>query len=168
MNGERLEQTLTEALRANASALLRYFESRLELDDAPDALSEVMVTAWRRVRDLPPDEVEQRMWLFGIARHVLANARRAALRKWRLADRLRAVPVVQDDSEQREREAEVTQALSELEDDDAELVRLVHWDGFTLAESARLLGIPSSTARGRYQRIRAELRRALTHEEQLR
>ncbi|WP_363551298.1 sigma factor-like helix-turn-helix DNA-binding protein [Microbacterium sp. LWH12-1.2] len=34
-------------------------------------------------------------------------------------------------------------------------------DGFTLAEAADVLGIPSSTARGRYPRAREQLRAAL-------
>ncbi|WP_415127831.1 sigma factor-like helix-turn-helix DNA-binding protein [Microbacterium sp.] len=39
----------------------------------------------------------------------------------------------------------------------AELVTLVHWDGFTIAEAGLLQGVPASTARGRYQRARARL-----------
>ena len=28
----------------------------------------------------------------------------------------------------------------------AELVRLVHWDGFTITDAAQVMGIPASTA----------------------
>ncbi|MBM7831937.1 putative DNA-binding protein (UPF0251 family) [Agromyces cerinus] len=40
-------------------------------------------------------------------------------------------------------------------------VRLVLWDGFTVAEAATILGISETTARGRYQRARARLRELL-------
>ena len=56
---------------------------------------------------------------------------------------------------------ELRDAIDRLDGDLAELVRLVHWDGFTLAEAAVLLDIPSSTARGRYQRARKALQHAL-------
>jgi RNA polymerase sigma-70 factor (ECF subfamily) len=57
--------------------------------------------------------------------------------------------------------AEVRDAISALHPDLAELVRLVHWDGFSLADAAAVVGIPASTARGRYQRAKDELRVAL-------
>jgi DNA-directed RNA polymerase specialized sigma24 family protein len=41
------------------------------------------------------------------------------------------------------------------------VVRLVHWDGFTLGEAAALEGIPASTARSRYARAKRELAVAL-------
>jgi DNA-directed RNA polymerase specialized sigma24 family protein len=37
------------------------------------------------------------------------------------------------------------------------LVRLVHWEGFTLADAAQLINIPAATARGRYARARSLL-----------
>jgi RNA polymerase sigma-70 factor (ECF subfamily) len=40
----------------------------------------------------------------------------------------------------------------------------VHWDGFSVAEAAALLGIPASTARGRHQRAKDDLRAALSIE----
>jgi len=43
----------------------------------------------------------------------------------------------------------------------AELVRLVHWDGLTITDAAEVLGIPASTAQGRYQRAKELLRLAL-------
>ncbi|MBN0038924.1 hypothetical protein JN535_01895 [Cellulosimicrobium cellulans] len=38
-----------------------------------------------------------------------------------------------------------------------ELVRLVHWDGFTLAQAAEVAGIRASTARTHYARARVAL-----------
>lgn len=58
--------------------------------------------------------------------------------------------------------AEVRDAIDRLPTDLAEIVRLVHWGGFTIAEAATLTGTPASTARGRNQRAREVLRDALT------
>src|SRR6478609_6644829 len=57
--------------------------------------------------------------------------------------------------------ADVRDAIARLDPDLAELVRLVHWERLTLVQAAELLGIPDSTARGRYARAKEELRVAL-------
>jgi RNA polymerase sigma-70 factor (ECF subfamily) len=41
------------------------------------------------------------------------------------------------------------------------LVRLVHWERFSIAEAAEVLGVPASTARGRYAQAKDVLRAAL-------
>lgn len=153
---------LASALEASASDLLSYLERRVGPDDAPDLLGETMVVAWRRVRDLPDDPERVRMWLFGIARGTLQNHARGERRRWALADRIRRHTGRNAVSPPSDAGAEVRDAISRLEPALAELVRLVHWDGFSLTDAADLLGIPASTARGRYQRAKTELRAALS------
>ncbi len=160
MPADAAAERLSEELAANAPDLLAYFERRVAPHDAADLLAEVMLTAWRRVRELPADPERARMWLFITARNVLANAERGERRRWRLANRLRLLlgtPSAPDAAEG----AEVRDAIARLAPDAAELIRLVHWDGLSLAEAAEVIGIPASTARGRYQRAKAELREAL-------
>ncbi|MGU7670337.1 RNA polymerase sigma factor, partial [Escherichia coli] len=91
---------------------------------------------------------------------VLANADRSARRRWRLANRLRLL-IHPADAAPADHGAEVRDAVARLDPELAELVRLVHWDGFSLAEAAELMSITASTARGRYARAKDELRRAL-------
>lgn len=43
---------------------------------------------------------------------------------------------------------------------------LVHWDGFSIADAARLLSINNSTARTRYGRALRRLERTLQHRDQ--
>lgn len=155
---------LTAVVEANASDLLAYLARRVGPDDAPDLLGETMVVAWRRVRDLPPEAEHARMWLFGIARGTLLNHARGQRRRWALADRIRLEPTADRSGPSADAGAEVRDAIARLDSEQAELVRLVHWDGFTLAEAAELLGIPASTARGRHQRAKDELRAALSIE----
>lgn len=151
---------MIDRLTANSADLLDYFRRRLGPEDAADALAEVMVVAWRRERTCPADPLEARLWLFGIARLVLANAQRGAVRRTRLGARLRST--LRAAAPASDSGLEVRDALDRLDAPLAELVRLIHWDGFAIAEAARLLGIPASTARGRYQRARELLREALT------
>ena len=56
---------------------------------------------------------------------------------------------------------DLVEAVEALPVELAELVRLVHWDGFSLTEAAELVGVGSSTARSRYARARELLREAL-------
>ena len=157
---------LESAYEANAPDLLSYFGRRLIIPaDAADLLSETFIVAWRRGDRMPVEPEQARMWLFGVARRVLANAARSAARHSDLTDRLRAhleaLPTEHVDAEI----LDIREALDALPDDRSELVRLVLWDGFTLPEAATVLGISESTARGRYQRARAQLRELL-HEHQ--
>lgn len=152
---------LTCALEQSASDLLAYLERRVGADDAPDLLGETMVVAWRRVRELPPDAERARMGLFGIARGTLSNHARGQRWRWALADRLRLQVRESASAPPADEGTDVRDAIDRLEPDLAELVRLVHWERLSLADAAELIGIPASTARGRYQRAKEQLRTAL-------
>lgn len=75
--------------RANYDDLLRFAVRRTaDPADAADVVADVMTVAWRRRADLPaPDEC--RLWLFGVARKVLANQQRGEARRSLMAARLR-------------------------------------------------------------------------------
>ncbi|TDE95154.1 RNA polymerase sigma factor [Occultella glacieicola] len=156
----RAEAILQDVLTTSARDLLRYCEYRLGPDEAEDVLSEVLVAAWRRADDLPDNGHDARLWLFGIARNTVLNARRSGRRRSNLGHQLRRH---HDGTDARAADAglDVRDAVDRLEPDLAELIRTVHWDGFTVAEAARVLDIPSSTATSRYQRARTMLRRSL-------
>ncbi|MFK4789406.1 RNA polymerase sigma factor [Microbacterium sp. ZW T5_56] len=153
-------QRLTAALHESNADLLRYLHRRVGADDAPDLLGETLLIAWRRVDDVPTDPVQARMWLFGLARGTLLNHARGQRRRLALADRIRshissAVTAPADDG------GEVRDAIERLKPKLAEIIQLVHWDGFTLAQAAEIIGIPAATARSRYARAKEELRAAL-------
>ena len=158
------DEPLTRALESSASDLLAYLERRVGADDAPDLLGETMVVAWRRVKELPSDDERARMWLFGIARGTLLNHSRGQRRRWALADRIRLQVRESATAPPADEGAEVRDAIDRLEPELAELIRLVHWERLSVADAAGLLGIPASTARGRYQRAKDQLRAALRQE----
>jgi len=144
-------------------ALFAYFARRvISTDDAADLTSEVLLTMWRKVDAMPSGPAEARMWAFGIARNVLANHRRGLLRRRKLRERLTGEALVSSDS--RPVRDDVWEALSTLPDTDREIIQLVHWDGFSLADTAKILGKKPGTIRSRYSRARATLRSYLTLE----
>jgi RNA polymerase sigma-70 factor (ECF subfamily) len=144
--------------RREAPQLLAYFTRRVSSpDDAADLVGETLVVLWRRERSVPTDPTEARMWMFGVAQRVLSQHRRSAKRSRQLGERLaqecRATTVdgSSDDFE------DLRAAIAGLRDPDGEIIRLVYWDGFTLVETARLLGMNAATVRSRHLRARASL-----------
>lgn len=86
--GTSHEERFRAAYQGHAPAVWRCLARRLGDDDlAEDLTSEVFVVAWRRRHDAPADSLP---WLYGVARRVLANDRRAARTD---ASRPRARPV---------------------------------------------------------------------------
>jgi RNA polymerase sigma-70 factor (ECF subfamily) len=55
----------------------------------------------------------------------------------------------------------VREALAQLPEIDQEIIRLVHWDGFSQVEVARPLDMPEATVRSRHLRARQRLRALL-------
>lgn len=154
---------LSEALRRESMDLLRYFRRRVdEPEDAADLLAETGLTAWRRVADLPADDEGARRWLFAVAHNTYLNHQRGSRRRHALADRVRStLGRAEQTSPPSDDGIEVRDAIDKLAPELAEVVRLIHWDGHTVAEAAEVVGVSPSTARARYQRARAELREAL-------
>ena len=154
----RVEAVLADA----APALLGFFLHRVDpAEDAADLVSETLAIAWRSTRRMPVDTEAARMWCFGVAKNVLRNYERGRRRRDALADRLHIAIAIADGPQFTEEELDLRAAVAALPEDLAELVRLVHWDGFTLAEAAALLGIPASTARSRHAKAKELLREAL-------
>ncbi|TXK20400.1 RNA polymerase sigma factor [Microbacterium wangchenii] len=149
-------------VRTNEHDLLRYFQRRIPNGaDAAEAFGELLLTAWKLRRHAPADPTEGRMWLFAVAHNVLRDSRRrsarhsAAVKRLAADMRTLAVPVWDDAA------IDVRDAIDRLKPDDAELIRLIYWDGFPSHAAARVLGINPSTARSRLTRAKLELRAAL-------
>ena len=86
------QRLIERCFREHSPAIARYFLRRCATaGDAEEATTDVFAIAWRRIDRLPP-EPETRLWLFGVARNVLADHQRAARRRARLSDRLTAAP----------------------------------------------------------------------------
>ena len=167
MTGRPDSARVENLAREAAPDLLRYFERRvLPIDDAADLVSETLFVVFRRADAVPLGSEEARMWVFGVARKMLARHRRGVLRRSALAERLRQEISARidpnDDPEQIAEREPLTKALAQLSSLDREIVALVVWDGFSLADVARHLHIREGTVRSRYSRTRARLRATLS------
>lgn len=155
---------LAELHERLAPDLLRYLERRLPtVEDAADVLADTFLAAWRHVNRMPADDEHARMWMFVTARNAANNWRRGHQRRTDLTLLLRneltrashvTTPTTPEALDARA-------AVASLPTNLREIVTLVHWDGFTVPEAARIVGIRESTARGRYQRARNRLRAVL-------
>ncbi|MET0820975.1 MAG: sigma-70 family RNA polymerase sigma factor [Aeromicrobium sp.] len=152
---------VTQLVQDHSSALLGYFVRRVDdPSDAADLLGDLLTVVWRRRSSVPSDDTEARMWMYGVARLTLSTYRRGRRRRHTLQDRLREELAVEPVDEPHD-VTEVLEALRELDPIDQEIIRLVHWDGFTQADAARLLDMPAATVRSRYFRARGVLRTRL-------
>lgn len=155
---------VTRAVTDHAPSLLAYFARRVDPShQAADLLSETLLILWRRASALPADDDAVRPWMFGIARNVLLHHHRRTSRQHAVADRLRSMLSVSahegfvDPTEY----ADLHDALGSLDLLDRDIIGLVHWEGFTLAQTARVMRMKEGTVRSRYHRARARLRERL-------
>lgn len=138
--------------------LLRYFARRvLPVADSADCLSETLLALWKHRTRLPDSPDEQRAWAYGIARRVLANHQRKRIRRHKIDDRVRTL-LAEQPTELSDVAATALEALSRLSAKNQELIRLIIWDGFGVAEAGAVLGMKPATARSRYARAKAQLR----------
>ena len=145
--------------------LQRYLRRRARLDDAEDALSEVMLTVWRRLDDAPDEALP---WCYGIARRVLANQRRGRSRHLRLVNRIESEPrqsAVPDHAETGP-DPELAHALASLSTDDQEVLRMWAWEQLEPREIAPVLGISVNAATLRLSRARNRLAAILSRQDQ--
>lgn len=135
-------------------------------EDAADVVSETFLIAWRRLDEVPTGD-EARLWLYGVARRVLANQRRGQQRRERLNARLRdevAVVSARAMAERPAPDSAVMAALAGLEEADRELITLVAWEGLDRDQIATMLGCSRATVRVRLHRARHRLARLLGDE----
>jgi RNA polymerase sigma factor (sigma-70 family) len=147
---------------AHGRAVLAYAVRRAsDAQDAADVVADTFLVGWRRLDDVPAGD-EARLWLYGVARRVLANQQRSERRRERLAERLRReLPVALEGIGPAPETADVRAALSELGPEDQEILRLYGWEELTPGEIATVLGISGVAARSRLHRARHRLRGAL-------
>ena len=153
------EASFEELYAAHSHRILGFFLRRVEpSEDAADLVTEVFTIAWRRIAAVPEGEAAK-LWLYGVARKVLANHLRGSVRRHRLAERLREhlATARGDDGG-----SHVRQALSRLPQKDREILSLSAWEGLSAPEIAQLLGLEPEAVRSRLSRARAKLRDELS------
>ncbi|NUW37410.1 sigma-70 family RNA polymerase sigma factor [Nonomuraea sp. SMC257] len=156
------EQSRFEAVyRRTYEQILGYVMRRCSSpEDAADIVAETYVIAWRRVSELPQGDTAK-LWLYGVARRVLANHRRG--------ERRRETGHAELTAETRRRYAmaapsrydHVDQAMNAISDDDRELLALSVWEELDPGQIAAVLGCSRNAVRIRLHRARKRFARAL-------
>ncbi|GAB3243805.1 RNA polymerase sigma factor [Kineosporia babensis] len=162
--------TTAEAYRRlyadNFGLLLRYALRRVKSpEDAADVVAETFLIAWRRYDEMPSGD-QARLWLYGVARNVLANHGRVEQRRERLGERLqlelREHLTRYDPTADLLEERATREALAALEHHDREVLELTVWEQLTPTEIAVALGLRSEVVRTRLSRARARMRKRLS------
>jgi len=136
-------------------ALLRYVSRRVPAHDAEDVVQSVLLEA-ATAAQRPDDPVSVRRWIWGIARHKVADHHRRARREVSDASDAPLTPPAQEvDDLLRWAARELPQG-----DDAPETLRwlLREADGETLDEIAREARVPATAVRQRVSRLRRHFR----------
>lgn len=157
-----MRQTDVDALfRTHGPDVLAYALRRTDAASAEDVVAEVFLIAWRRSKRIP--ETEPVLWLYSVARRVLANHGRAARRRQAFLDLVG--PLTQRDTVAPESsESALTDALSRLRPSDRELLMLTAWEGLDAAQIGVVLGCTVEAVYTRLHRARARLEAEMLRE----
>lgn len=134
-----------------------YVVSRAGRQVADEVVSETFAIAWRRLDDVPEPALP---WLLGVARNVLRDNIRAEVRREALSAELRTW-TEGDVAEQVTERLSVLDALTELPEDDREILILTAWQGLSPRQAAHVIGCSPATFRVRLHRARKRLKQEM-------
>ncbi len=129
---------------------------------ADEVCAEVFLVAWRRLGELPRDELP---WLLAASRNVIGTTWRGDARRARLRERLDTEPSTENGVPGADGDDELLAALAQLGELDRELLLLVYWEGLAPSRAARVLDLAPAAARTRLWRARRRLRNELAGRE---
>ncbi|HET7350751.1 MAG TPA: RNA polymerase sigma factor [Marmoricola sp.] len=137
-------------------AVHAYAVRRLGPSIADDIVAETFAAAWRRIAEAPASEA-QLVWLLGIARGYVKNARRGERRRSALLERIGAQPALVQPEPELGLDPALQTALSELGDIDRELLCLIAWERLDAEAARRVLGLTAVGLRVRLHRARKKV-----------
>jgi RNA polymerase sigma-70 factor, ECF subfamily len=157
------EQRFERLYAEHFDSVAGYLLARTDRDSAFDAVARTFEIAWRRLPDVPAEPLP---WLFGVARRVLAQQRRAAGRQHALIERVAATvaETTEDHVDTLASLERVLVAMRELTQFQCEALLLIAWDGLSQREAAAALGCSRGALALRLHRARRQLRVALSEE----
>jgi RNA polymerase sigma-70 factor (ECF subfamily) len=155
------EVRFAEIYRTYGKLLHAYCVRRTGASQAPDAVAEVFLVAWRRIAELPTGEATL-PWLYGVAYRVISHQWRSKARARRLVDRLGGLAAIETATPdlvllRREEDRLVVKAASRLRPVDQEILRLTLWEGLSHADVATVLDLEPGTVKQRAYRARRAL-----------
>jgi RNA polymerase sigma-70 factor (ECF subfamily) len=129
---------------------------------AEDVAQETLLRAWRNAEVLQESRGSVRSWLFTVARNIVIDDWRSKkVRREILTDDVGDHPSTGDRTDELLLSWVVAEALTRLSPDHRTVLRECYYRGRSVAEAARLLGIPEGTVKSRTHYALRSLRLAL-------
>ncbi|GAB3160991.1 RNA polymerase sigma factor [Microbispora hainanensis] len=147
-------------------SVLRYAARRVGKDTAGDIAGETFSVAWRRIEDMPQDDNDALPWLYGVARHVIANEERRERRSGRLVARLMHLSwsgraAAGDHGEDVVGTTALEAVLGRMSPTDQEILRLIGWEDLSISQAAVVFDCSPATMAVRARRARQRFLAAL-------
>ena len=149
---------------AHGEQILLYFKRRTDPETARDGAADTFLVAWRRINDIPSGN--ELPWLYGVARRVLSQQRRAHGRRGRLNKKLVGLAPAEEPAPETLiiRNSEYTavlEALERLRPQERELLQLAIWDELSHADIGVILGCSAHAVDQRLHRATKKLAREI-------
>lgn len=150
----------TELYRAHAAELMRYATVLVGPDDAPDVVSDAVLSAftsraWSEVR-------QPRAYLFRAVLNA-ANSRHRSQGRRERREQTVALRSVAPAEPAHDSHLDVRGALGVLTPQQRAVVYLTYWDDLAVADIASLLGVGEGTVKKQLARARDRLRKVIDH-----
>jgi RNA polymerase sigma-70 factor, ECF subfamily len=132
-------------------------------EDAADAVAETFAIAWRKLAEMPNGD-EAILWLYAVARRVLANQRRKQTRQTELIDLLAREyeeAVSLDPQPGIGPSTALIESWRALRPADRDLLGLLVWETLTGAQIAKVIDCPRTVVKVRLHRARRRFAREL-------
>jgi RNA polymerase sigma factor (sigma-70 family) len=140
-------QRFEKIYKEHVEAVRSYVRRRAPEAIVDDVVSDTFLVCLRRIERVPAEPLP---WLYSVARKTLANERRKRRRVAHGHEALTASPDPVGDGE-------LAAAFNALSERDREILRLVAWEGLSLADAATVLGCSAVACRVRYHRAKSRL-----------
>jgi RNA polymerase sigma-70 factor (ECF subfamily) len=139
----RFEQIYAE----HHTAVRAYVRRRAPEAVVDDVVSDTFLVCLRKIDRVPDEPLP---WLYAVARKTLANERRKRARVAHRHEVPAGEPTPVGDGA-------LAAAFNALNERDREVLRLVAWEGLSLADAATVLGCSAVACRVRYHRAKSRL-----------
>jgi RNA polymerase sigma-70 factor (ECF subfamily) len=159
-----MPEPVSELWRTHGSVLMR-FAQKLTLGDrqrAEDIVQETLLRAWRHPEVLGAGRTPIRPWLFTVTRRIAIDMWRARARTEEIVNG--KLPDRADPADYIERSItslDVRAALASLSPAHRQIIVEIYYNNRSVAETARLLGVPPGTVKSRAHYATRQLRRVL-------
>jgi RNA polymerase sigma-70 factor (ECF subfamily) len=144
-----------QLFREHYASVARYVARRLPRESLDDVVSATFVVAWRKFNHV---EGRNLLWLYRIAGYEVAHERRRLARH---PQREILGDLELTDSLPLEEVIDLAFAFSQLSEEDADLLRMIHWDRLERSDVAELLGCTVNALNVRYHRAKERLATAI-------